>query len=58
MKKYLTLVFCLALSPAFALSLSGESKREARLFNDFLKAVYAQRADDPKAFSYLEKALE
>lgn len=57
MRKFLVLAFCLALSPAWALSLNDQSKQEARLFNQFLKAVYAQRADDSSAFSELEKTL-
>ena len=57
MRKFLALAFCLALSPAWALSLNDQSKQEARLFNQFLKAVYAQRADDSSAFSELEKTL-
>ncbi len=57
MKKYLLWAVCMCCTPVFALSLNPESKREARLFNQFLKAVYAQRAEDPRAFSYLEQAL-
>lgn len=58
MKKYLVLAVLLAAAPGWGLSLGKESKQEARLFNQFLKAVYAQREEDPRAFSYLEKALE
>ncbi len=58
MKKFLALALCLAVSPAWALSLNDQSKAEARLFTQFLKAVYAQRADSPKAFAELEKALQ
>ena len=58
MKKYLLLAVCFAFTPAFALSLNAESKREARVLNQFLKAVYAQRAEDPQAFAYLEQTLK
>ena len=58
MKNFLAVLFCLAACPAFALSLNAQSKQEARLFNQFLKAVYAQRSGDPKAFAELEKTLQ
>lgn len=44
--------------PVFGLPLGPESRREAQLFNDFFKAVYAQRAGDPNAFKYLQQVLE
>ena len=58
MKHFLVFVFCLAVLPGWGLSLNAQSKQEARLFNQFLKAVYTQRADSPKAFAELEKALQ
>lgn len=58
MKKVLALSVLLACLPAFSLPLSKESKAEARALNAFLKSVYAQKNGDPKAFSYLQKALE
>ena len=57
MRKFVLLAALLAVSPAFALSLNPESKQEARLFNQFLKSVYAQRSEDPHAFDELEKTL-
>ena len=36
MRKFLALAFCLALSPACALSLNDHSKQEARLFKNWL----------------------
>ncbi len=58
MKKYLALFFCFLSLSATALPLSKEGKQEARLFHDFLQAVYAQRTGDPKAFTYLERTLQ
>ncbi len=57
MKCFLTVVCCMFCAPLCALSLNGESKREAELFNSFLSSVYALRADDAQAFSLLEKTL-
>ena len=58
MKKYLLAACCFCAISASALSLNAESKQEARLFKQFLEAVYAQREQDPHAFNYLQKALE
>ncbi|WP_428060174.1 tetratricopeptide repeat protein [Candidatus Avelusimicrobium stercoris] len=58
MKKFLVLLLCLSFSPAFALPLTDESRQEVRQINTFLKAVYAQRANDSAAFALLEQALK
>ena len=39
------------------LPLSSSAKAEARLFNDFLQAAYAQRQGDPARFALLQRAL-
>ncbi|MDO5764239.1 MAG: tetratricopeptide repeat protein [Elusimicrobiales bacterium] len=57
MKRFLAVVCCFACAPLCALSLDGESKREAKLFNSFLSSVYALRSNDAKAFSKLQKTL-
>lgn len=57
MKRFLTVVCCFVFAPLYSLSLNGESKREAKLFNSFLSSVYALREDDPKTFSKLQKTL-
>ena len=57
MKKYLFLFFCIYAVPGFSFSLNEESKQEARVLNQFLQAVYAQRAGSSRAFEYLEKTL-
>ncbi len=57
MKRFLTLACCFCFAPLYSLALNGESKREAKLFNSFLSSIYAVRADDPKAFSKLQKTL-
>ncbi len=59
MKKFLLFIFLLlgALN-TFAFTLSPEAKQEAALFNTFLQATYALREEDPKAFLYLQKALQ
>ncbi len=40
-----------------ALPLSPEAQTEAKLFNDFLQAAYAQRTGDSKRFELLQRAL-
>ena len=57
MKRFFAVVCCFACAPLCALSLDGESKREAKLFNSFLSSVYALRSNDAKAFSKLQKTL-
>lgn len=48
---------CLALS-GVALPLSQAGQQEAALFNDFLKAAYAQRQADKNRFTLLRNVLE
>lgn len=57
-KKWVSLyILCWAL-PAAALPLSPQARQEARLFNTFLQAAYAQRNSDPSRFALLRKSLE
>lgn len=58
MKKILIWALCAVCSPAFALPLTAESRREARQINAFLKAVYAQRTNDNASFALLQQALK
>ena len=54
----LLLCLCLALAGgAAALPLSSQGEQEAQLFNDYLQAVYAQRAGDPQRFELLQRVL-
>lgn len=57
MKRVWAVLVCVAAVSAGAIPLNDESKREAIVFKSFLKAVYAQRAKDPKAYSLLQKTL-
>lgn len=58
MKLFLTVLCCFTCTALPALTLNGESKREAQLFNSFLSSIYALRTDDATAFSKLQKTLE
>ncbi len=57
MRYWLCLIGVLSSLCAGALPLSQEAQTEARLFNDFLQAAYAQRAGDSKRFELLQRAL-
>lgn len=54
--KVLFLIGWLAV-PSWALNISEEGQREARLFNTFLKAVYAQQGQPQRQFDTLQEAL-
>jgi len=49
------LVLCMGAGMSRALPLSAEGKKEAQLFNDFLKASFALRAGDKDAVAQLER---
>lgn len=57
MKHLLLLLLSMIASSIYALPLSQQARGEAKLFNDFLNAVYAQRKADPARFALLQRVL-
>lgn len=56
--KHLLFIFLFFLSPALqGLALSSEAQKEAQVYEDFARAVFASKQGDKRAFAYYQKVL-